>query len=134
ERHGQAGCTRRICGSSSDRVAPGRRSCPPRCPLPVAQRLGDLALSPGHPGTAPRVLGSGRGTRLRRTALRCRTRRRRATPAPIAVDVIQSDLLLAVAPVVAALEQLGVAYSVVGSIASSAHGVARASIDADLVV
>ena len=48
--------------------------------------------------------------------------------------MIQSDLLLAVAPVVAALEQLGVAYSVVGSIASSAHGVARASIDADLVV
>lgn len=48
--------------------------------------------------------------------------------------MIQSDLLLAVAPVVTALEQLGVAYSVVGSIASSAHGVARASIDADLVV
>ncbi|MGH9380654.1 MAG: hypothetical protein ACRD2Z_08595 [Thermoanaerobaculia bacterium] len=47
--------------------------------------------------------------------------------------MIQADLLAAVSPVVDALERLGVAYSVVGSIASSAHGIARASIDADLV-
>jgi hypothetical protein len=45
----------------------------------------------------------------------------------------QPDLLAAVTPVVEALERLGVPYSVVGSVASSAHGVARASIDADLV-
>lgn len=45
----------------------------------------------------------------------------------------QPDLLAAVSPVVDALERLGVAYSVVGSIASSAHGIARASLDADLV-
>lgn len=46
----------------------------------------------------------------------------------------QPDLLAAVTPVVDALERLGVGYSIVGSIASSVHGVARASIDADLVV
>jgi hypothetical protein len=45
----------------------------------------------------------------------------------------QPDLLAAVTPVIDALDRLGVPYSVVGSVASSAHGVARASIDADLV-
>ncbi|MEK6608539.1 MAG: hypothetical protein AABZ30_12840 [Myxococcota bacterium] len=45
----------------------------------------------------------------------------------------QPDLLAALAPVVTELERLGVAYSVVGSVASSAHGIARASLDADLV-
>lgn len=45
----------------------------------------------------------------------------------------QPDLFAALTPVVEALDRLGVAYSVVGSVASSAHGVARASIDADLV-
>lgn len=44
-----------------------------------------------------------------------------------------SDLLLALEPVVDALEDLGVRYYVCGSLASSAHGVPRASIDADLV-
>jgi hypothetical protein len=45
----------------------------------------------------------------------------------------QADLLAAVGPVVAAFEALGVAYYVGGSVASSAHGVARSSLDADLV-
>ena len=44
-----------------------------------------------------------------------------------------TDLLLALEPVVAALEALGVRYYVAGSLASSAHGVPRASIDADVV-
>lgn len=44
-----------------------------------------------------------------------------------------SDLSAALAPVVACLEQLGVRYYVTGSVASSAHGVARASLDVDLV-
>ncbi|MCL4822458.1 MAG: hypothetical protein KJ067_25300 [Vicinamibacteria bacterium] len=43
------------------------------------------------------------------------------------------DLLLALSPVLEALERLGVRHFVGGSIASSAHGVARASIDADVV-
>ena len=43
------------------------------------------------------------------------------------------DLLAAVAPVLDALVELGVRHYVGGSIASSAHGVARASIDADVV-
>ena len=43
------------------------------------------------------------------------------------------DPLAAVAPVVRALEELGVRYFVGGSVASSAHGVARASLDVDLV-
>ena len=44
-----------------------------------------------------------------------------------------SDLLSALAPVVDVLEALGVEYYVGGSVASSAHGVPRASLDADVV-
>lgn len=43
------------------------------------------------------------------------------------------DLLAALEPVVAALEALGVRYFVGGSLASSTHGVPRASIDADVI-
>lgn len=45
----------------------------------------------------------------------------------------QPDLLAAVTPVVDALDALGVAYSIVGSVASSAHGIARSTLDADVV-
>ncbi len=44
-----------------------------------------------------------------------------------------SDLLRALGPVVDALDALGVAHYVGGSLASSAHGVPRTSIDADVV-
>jgi len=44
-----------------------------------------------------------------------------------------SDLVAALLPVAEALDALGVRYFVGGSIASSAHGIARASLDADLV-
>ena len=44
-----------------------------------------------------------------------------------------SDLLRALGPVVDVLERLGVPYYVGGSLASSTHGVARASIDADVI-
>jgi hypothetical protein len=47
--------------------------------------------------------------------------------------VTSSDLLSALGPVVAALDALGVRHYVGGSLASSAHGVPRASIDADVV-
>ena len=43
------------------------------------------------------------------------------------------DLLSALEPVVRALEGLGVRHFVGGSLASAAHGVPRASIDADLI-
>lgn len=43
------------------------------------------------------------------------------------------ELTGALLPVVEALQRLGVAYYVTGSVASSAHGVARASLDVDLV-
>lgn len=43
------------------------------------------------------------------------------------------DLLSALEPVVRALEALGVRYFVGGSLASAAHGVPRASIDADVI-
>jgi hypothetical protein len=43
------------------------------------------------------------------------------------------DLLAAVQPVLAALRDLGVRHFVGGSLASSTHGVARASIDVDIV-
>lgn len=45
----------------------------------------------------------------------------------------RSDIVAAVAPVVEAFEELAVDYSVVGSVASSAHGMARATVDVDLV-
>lgn len=44
-----------------------------------------------------------------------------------------SDLAAAVRPVAEALEALGVPFHLTGSVASSAHGVARASLDADIV-
>lgn len=44
-----------------------------------------------------------------------------------------SELTTALMPVVEALQQLGVGYYVTGSVASSAHGVARASLDVDIV-
>jgi hypothetical protein len=47
--------------------------------------------------------------------------------------VTGSDLLSALGPVVDVLEALGVPYFVGGSLASSVHGVPRASIDADVV-
>jgi hypothetical protein len=43
------------------------------------------------------------------------------------------DLLAALAPVVRLFDTLGVAYYVSGSLASSAHGIARASLDVDRV-
>jgi len=44
-----------------------------------------------------------------------------------------SDLLAALTPVVRTLDALAVTYYVGGSLASSAHGVARASLDVDLI-
>jgi hypothetical protein len=43
------------------------------------------------------------------------------------------DIVAAMAPIIDALSRIGVAYSVVGSVASSAHGVARATLDVDIV-
>ena len=43
------------------------------------------------------------------------------------------DLVAALLPVIEALDSLGVGYYVGGSVASSIHGVPRASIDADLI-
>jgi hypothetical protein len=47
--------------------------------------------------------------------------------------VNEPDLVVALAPVLDVLRRLGVRHYVGGSIASSAHGVPRASIDADVV-
>lgn len=44
-----------------------------------------------------------------------------------------NDALNAVLPVIEAFQRLGVPYFVGGSLASSAHGVVRATLDADLV-
>ena len=43
------------------------------------------------------------------------------------------DLVAALLPVIEALDSLGVRYYVGGSVASSIHGVPRASIDADVI-
>lgn len=45
----------------------------------------------------------------------------------------ESDLVSALRPVAEALDALGVRYYLGGSVASSAHGIARASLDADIV-
>lgn len=45
----------------------------------------------------------------------------------------ESDLVGALRPVADALDALGVRYYIAGSVASSAHGIARASLDADIV-
>lgn len=47
--------------------------------------------------------------------------------------MIVPDILAAVTPVVEAFESLGIAYHIGGSVASSAYGVARATLDVDLV-
>lgn len=44
------------------------------------------------------------------------------------------DIVDAITPVVDALEELGVAYHIGGSVASSVYGTARATLDVDLVV
>jgi hypothetical protein len=44
-----------------------------------------------------------------------------------------SDLVAALRPVTATFDLLGVSYYIGGSVASSAHGVARATLDADIV-
>ncbi len=45
----------------------------------------------------------------------------------------ESDLVAALRPVAGAFDALGVRYYLGGSVASSAHGIARASLDADVV-
>jgi hypothetical protein len=47
--------------------------------------------------------------------------------------VIAADLLAALGPVLETLRELGVRHYVAGSIASSVHGLPRASVDADVV-
>ena len=44
-----------------------------------------------------------------------------------------ADALLALTPLVEALEKLGVQYYLGGSVASSAYGIARSTLDVDLV-
>lgn len=44
-----------------------------------------------------------------------------------------ADIVEALEPIAVLLEQLGVSYSVAGSVASSVHGHARATLDVDLV-
>jgi len=47
--------------------------------------------------------------------------------------MIEQDIIAALGPVVEVLEQLGIAYHVGGSVASSAHGIARTTLGVDLV-
>ncbi len=43
------------------------------------------------------------------------------------------DILAAITPIVEALEQLGIAYNIGGSVASSIHGIPRLTIDVDII-
>ena len=47
--------------------------------------------------------------------------------------MISAEILAAIRPVTLAFEQLGVAYLIGGSVASSVYGVARSTLDADLM-
>ncbi|NWJ98374.1 MAG: hypothetical protein HXX20_21685 [Chloroflexi bacterium] len=47
--------------------------------------------------------------------------------------LILEEMLLALTPVIELLEELGVTYLIGGSVASSTHGIARATANADLV-
>ncbi len=47
--------------------------------------------------------------------------------------MINEDILAALAPVVEVLQTLGVDYHIGGSVASSVYGIARSTIDADVV-
>ena len=49
------------------------------------------------------------------------------------IEMSPPDILTALGPVVDAFEQLGVAYHIGGSLASSAHGIPRMTVDVDLV-
>ena len=62
------------------------------------------------------------GARARSTAVRAAPRR-----------VSTPDIVAPLAPIVEIFERLSIPYSVAGSVASSAHGVARATLDVDLV-
>jgi len=45
----------------------------------------------------------------------------------------KSDIVIALDMVIECFERLGIAYYIVGSVASSAYGIARATMDVDLV-
>jgi hypothetical protein len=62
-----------------------------------------------------------------------RLRARAPLHGPQEVTVRPPDLLAALTPVVDALDALGVAYHLGGSVASSAHGMPRSTLDVDLV-
>jgi hypothetical protein len=48
-------------------------------------------------------------------------------------QMIHPDILEALAPVIEALNQLGIPYHLGGSVASSVHGIGRSTLDADLI-
>ncbi|OQX21639.1 MAG: hypothetical protein BWK80_32680 [Desulfobacteraceae bacterium IS3] len=49
------------------------------------------------------------------------------------INMKDSDILAAIKPVTAAFEKLGISYYIGGSVASSAYGTARATLDVDIV-
>ncbi len=61
------------------------------------------------------------------------SRERSGQPVNSAKIMISEDILEAILPVIDTFEQLNITYLIAGSIASSAHGIARSTADADLV-
>lgn len=47
--------------------------------------------------------------------------------------MLSPDMIQALVPVIELFEQLGIAYHIGGSLASSIHGIPRATLDADVV-
>lgn len=66
-------------------------------------------------------------------ALAAQLRARLSLPGAEERAMSPPDILSALGPVIDAFEQLGVAYHIGGSVASSAHGVPRTTVDIDLV-
>src|SRR4030095_900499 len=94
---------------------------------------GHRAGASGHPAVDRPHRPRRGGPSFRGDALRLRARRRRTGLSCRAQPVTASDLLRALGPVIEALEELGVAHYVGGSLASSVHGIPRTSIDADVI-
>jgi hypothetical protein len=110
------------------------RRASPADRLHLALSLSATVLALARAGVERRFVdGSPEMIGLRFPPLRRGSRRSGASRSGGAPAMTEPDLLAAVGPVLDALQALGARHYVGGSIASSAHGLARASIDADVV-
>jgi hypothetical protein len=111
-------------------ASPGRRLALANALSRMALQLSAIGLRRAHPGASRRELAvlSVAHTYGQTLSERVRLRTEGRVFMPVA-----PDLYAAMAPVLQAFEQLGVAYYVGGSVASSVYGMPRATLGVDLV-